>query len=210
MNCDCGHRLRPGPGPRLPNQALACPARDLAYPTLPYTETKAKFGVSWRACCCRVVLVRGGPSTMVPASSRPQSECSRLLPRALTCSPRSIPSPCRHPVDTAVLPPPGLTRLEARSSLPTAPEHRTCLTAGLTQQAVSSAWDVLEDTLVFSCPLWHPYVSILAPRTWSISNQDLPLQIPAPPSGRPARLAPSLRAGPTPPGRLRACHELVR
>jgi len=159
------------------------------------------------AVWCWSVMARRQWSLLRPV---PNLNVSRLLPRALTCSPRSIPSPCRHPVDTAVLPPPGLTRLEARSSLPTAPEHRTCLTAGLTQQAVSSAWDVLEDTLVFSCPLWHPYVSILAPRTWSISNQDLPLQIPAPPSGRPARLAPSLRAGPTPPGRLRACHELVR
>jgi len=200
-----------------PDRAVVCPTRPspaqpkisstLPYPTLKQKQNLACRGARVVAVWCWSVMARRQWSLLRPV---PNLNVSRLLPRALTCSPRSIPSPCRHPVDTAVLPPPGLTRLEARSSLPTAPEHRTCLTAGLTQQAVSSAWDVLEDTLVFSCPLWHPYVSILAPRTWSISNQDLPLQIPAPPSGRPARLAPSLRAGPTPPGRLRACHELVR
>ena len=95
-----------------------------------------------------------------PLHPVPELFIPRLLPRALTCSPRHVSSPCRHSVDTAVIPHPGLPRLEARCGLPTAQGHRACLTAGRTRLAVSRAWvscKVLPSSFVHS---GNPYVVI--------------------------------------------------
>ena len=52
-------------------------------------------------------------------------------------------------------------------------------------------------------------VELLSTRTGPVPHV-LPLEVPAPSSVRPAGLVPPLRAGPTPPGRLRKEHEFER